>query len=203
MEASEPSAELPLQRDVVVVGASAGGVEVLERLASGLPADFPAAVLIVLHVKASGTSVLPQILARHCPLSAAFAAEGEPLRRGQIYVAPADHHMLVRDGAIHLTTDPRENGHRPSIDALFRSAADDAGQRVIGVVVSGFLDDGAAGLRAIKEAGGVAVVQDPHSAAHPAMPEAAMKATEVDHVVPAENLAALLGELVTEVQAPA
>src|SRR4051812_2096988 len=109
-----------VQRDLVVIGASAGGVDSLQTLVAGLPAEFPAAIMVVLHVPATGTSVLPQILTRRGPLPASFAQDGMPLERGHIYVAPADHHLLARDGAVRLTQGPRENGHRPAIDPLFR-----------------------------------------------------------------------------------
>jgi two-component system chemotaxis response regulator CheB len=184
------------QRDLVVVGASAGGVDALQALVAGLPPEFPAAVLVVLHVASSGTSVLPQILSRHGPLPAAFAADKEPLRRGRIFVAPSDHHMLVYDQTIHLTHGPRENGHRPAIDPLFRSAARAAGNRVIGVVLSGLLDDGAAGLQIVKDLGGAAVVQDPADAIFPSMPVAALEATAPDRVVPIRDMAEALCRLI-------
>jgi two-component system chemotaxis response regulator CheB len=153
---------------------------------------------VVLHVASSGTSVLPQILSRHGPLPAAFAADREPLRRGRIFVAPSDHHMLVYDHTIHLTHGPRENGHRPAIDPLFRSAARAAGNRVIGVVLSGLLDDGAAGLQVVKDLGGAAVVQDPADAIFPSMPVAALEATAPDRVVPIRDMAEALCRLIEE-----
>jgi len=186
------------QRDLIVVGASAGGVDALQELVRNLPAEFPAAILVVLHVASTGTSVLPQILARQGPLPAAFAQQGQELRRGEIYVAPADHHMLVHDGHIRLTQGPRENGHRPAVDPLFRSAVRFAGRRCIGVVMSGLLDDGASGLRFIKEHGGAAVVQDPEDALFPSMPAAAMAMVPVDRAVPAREMADALCELVGE-----
>jgi two-component system chemotaxis response regulator CheB len=155
-------------------------------------------VLVVLHVASSGTSVLPQILSRHGALPAAFANDREQLRRGRIFVAPSDHHMLVYGQAIHLTHGPRENGHRPAIDPLFRSAARAAGNRVVGVVLSGLLDDGAAGLQLVKELGGAAVVQDPADAIFPSMPVAALQATEPDRVVPVGDMAEALCRLIEE-----
>jgi two-component system chemotaxis response regulator CheB len=181
-----------------VIGASAGGVDALQELVAHLPPEFPASVLVVLHVAASGTSVLPKILARRGALPAAFAEDGDELRRGQIYVAPADYHMLVHDGHIQLSQGPRENGHRPAIDPLFRSAARAGDGRCIGVVLSGLLDDGASGLRFIKVHGGAAVVQDPADAMFPSMPRAAMSLTPVDRIASAEELAAALSELVEE-----
>jgi two-component system, chemotaxis family, protein-glutamate methylesterase/glutaminase len=186
----------PQQRDLVVIGASAGGVDALQELVRHFPAEFPAAVLVALHVASSGTSVLPQILARSGPLPAMFGKDGDELLCGQIYVAPADHHMLVRDGRIRLTKGPRENGHRPAIDPLFRSAGRHADGRCIGVVLSGLLDDGASGLRFIKASGGAAVVQDPADALFPSMPTAAMQLTRVDRVAAASQLAEVLCELI-------
>jgi two-component system, chemotaxis family, protein-glutamate methylesterase/glutaminase len=161
--------------DIVVVGASAGGVEALVGLAASLPAGLPAAVFVVLHVPTSGTSALPGILSRHGPLPAVHVKDGEPIEHGRIYVAPPDHHLLLRPGHVHLARGPRENGHRPAVDPLFRSAARDYATRVVGVVLSGTLDDGAAGLRAIKSRGGVAVVQDPGDALYPGMPTNAIE----------------------------
>jgi two-component system chemotaxis response regulator CheB len=186
------------QRDLVLIGASAGGVDALRELVQGLPAEFPAAILVVLHVASTGTSVLPQILTREGSLPAAFARDRDELRRGQIFVAPSDHHMVVHDGQVRLTQGPRENGHRPAIDPLFRSAARAAGERAIGVVLSGLLDDGASGLRFIKASGGAAVVQDPDDAHFPSMPKAAMALAHVDHVVPASRMAGLLCALIEE-----
>jgi two-component system, chemotaxis family, protein-glutamate methylesterase/glutaminase len=110
-------------RDIVVVGASAGGVEALVGLAASLPADLPAAVFVVLHLPATGTSALPDILSRHGPLAATHVKDGEPIENGRIYVAPPDHHLLLRTGYLRLSRGPRENGHRPAVDTLFRSAA--------------------------------------------------------------------------------
>ncbi|HEX6714152.1 MAG TPA: chemotaxis protein CheB [Thermoleophilaceae bacterium] len=186
------------RRDVVVIGASAGGVDALQSVVSHLPPEFPAAVLVVLHVSSSGTSVLPQILARNGPLPAVFARDGDELQRGQIYVAPADHHMLVHDGRIRLSQGPRENGHRPAIDPLFRSVARSHDGRTIGVILSGLLDDGASGLRFVKQSGGSAVVQDPEDALFPSMPAAAMALTDVDRVAAASKIAEALCALIEE-----
>jgi two-component system chemotaxis response regulator CheB len=186
------------QRDLVVIGASAGGVDALQALVRDLPAEFPAAILVVLHVASTGTSVLPQILSRQGPLPAVFARDRDELRRGQILVAPADHHMLVHDGRIRLTRGPRENGHRPAVDPLFRSAGRAAGERAIGVVLSGLLDDGASGLRFIKASGGAAVVQDPDDALFPSMPRAAMALAHVDRIVPAYSMGDVLCALIEE-----
>ena len=184
--------------DIVVVGASAGGVEALADLTASLPADLPAAVFVVLHVPSTGTSALPDILSRHGPLPAAHVKDGEPIENGRIYVAPPDHHLLLRSGHVHRARGPRENGHRPAVDPLFRSAAREYDGRVIGVVLSGALDDGTAGLVAIKARGGLAVVQEPGDAIYPGMPGSALEHVRVDHVRPATAIGELLGRLSAE-----
>jgi len=184
----------PPLRDIAVVGASAGGVEALRALAAAFPADHAGAVLVVLHVMSGSNSVLGDILDRAGPLSAAPAADGEPLRHGRIYVAPPDHHLLVRGEAIALTSGPPESGHRPAVDRLFRSAAEEHGARVAGVVLSGAGHDGSAGLRAIADAGGMTLVQDPADALYDSMPCAALRAARVDRVATPQQLAILLCE---------
>ncbi|MCP2323059.1 two-component system chemotaxis response regulator CheB [Hamadaea flava] len=189
-------------RDVVVVGASAGGVEALRALVAGLPGDLPAAVLIVLHVPRSAPSALASILARACSLPVRPAVDGEMLRHGRVYVAVVDRHLLILDNRIRLSRGPSENGHRPAIDPLFRSAARSFGPRVVGVVLSGTRDDGASGLAVVSQLGGITVVQDPADAAYPAMPRAAMNACEVDHVLPIGKIGPLLGEVVRQPAPP-
>ena len=184
--------------DIVVVGASAGGVEALAELAASLPANLPAAVFVVLHVPATGTSALPDILSRHGPLPASHVKDGELVERARIYVAPPDHHVLLRGGHVRLTRGPRENGHRPAVDSLFRSAAREYATRVIGVVLSGALDDGTAGLLAIKSRGGVAVVQEAGDALYPGMPYNALEHVRVDHVVAVASMGKLLARLAAE-----
>jgi two-component system, chemotaxis family, protein-glutamate methylesterase/glutaminase len=184
--------------DIVVVGASAGGVEALADLAASLPADLAAALFVVLHVPSTATSALPDILNRNGPLRAAHARDGEPIEHGRIYVAPPDQHLLLRTSHVHLTRGPRENGHRPAIDPLFRSAAREYASRVIGVVLSGTLDDGTAGLLAIKSRGGLAVVQEPADALYPGMPSNAAKHAGVDHVLDAASVGKLLARLTAE-----
>ncbi|GIE97435.1 chemotaxis protein CheB [Paractinoplanes rishiriensis] len=179
-------------RDVVAVGASAGGVEALRALVGGLPADYPGAVLVVLHVPRDAPSALPAILSRSGPLPATSAVDGERLLPGRIYVAPNDHHLLVLDGHVRLTRGPAENGHRPAIDPLFRSVARAFGPRAIGVVLSGSRDDGAAGLTSIVRRGGAALVQDPADALYPWMPRAALAQVRSDHVEPAAKLGGLI-----------
>src|SRR4051794_29338505 len=160
-------------RDVIVIGASAGGVEALRTVVAGLPADLPAAVLIVLHVPRSGPSALPTILDRVTSLPVRPAVDGEPLRHGRVYVAPVDRHLLLIGNRIRLSRGPAENGHRPAIDPMFRSAARAFGPRVIGVVLSGSRDDGAAGLAVIADRSGMTVVQDPADALFASMPRGA------------------------------
>lgn len=180
--------------DVVAVGASAGGVEALDRLVRALPADFEAAVLTVLHV--SARSILPQVLGRAARLHVAHAQDGEPIRPRRIYVAPPDRHLTVREGLVQLTRGARENGHRPAVDPLFRSVAREYRDRAVGVVLSGQLDDGSAGLLAIKTRGGLAIVQDPDDARFPSMPRNASLYVDVDHVLRADQMAPALAKLV-------
>jgi two-component system chemotaxis response regulator CheB len=182
-------------RDLIVVGASAGGVEALREFAAGLPADLAASVLVVLHLPAGGTSALPAILGRSGVLPACSAKDGMPLRHATIYVAPPNHHLLAVDDHTALSHGPTENGRRPAIDALFRSAAIVGGPRVTGVLLSGVLDDGVAGLVSIAGRGGKVVVQDPDEALYPGMPRNAMDAVTVDHVLPAAAMGAVLDEL--------
>ena len=184
---------------LIVVGASAGGVETLRELMAGLPATLPAAVLVVLHVGSRTPSVLPSILGRVSGLPVAQARDGESIRPGRVYVAPPDVHLLVDGDRTRLVHGPRENGVRPAVDPLFRSAADSYGRRVIGVVLSGTLDDGTAGLGRIKQRGGLAVVQDPDEALFDGMPRSAAEHVPVDHIVPLAAMPALLARLAGEV----
>lgn len=184
-----------VQRDIVVIGASAGGVEAVRRVVAGLPADLPAAVFVVVHVMAGATSYLPSILERAGPLRARHPQPGERAAHGTIYVAPPDHHMLLEDERILLVRGPRENRARPAINPLFRSAAVSAGPRVVGVVLTGLLDDGAAGLWAVKQRGGVAIVQQPRDALFPEMPQTALESVEVDHCLPLTKIPAVIAGL--------
>jgi two-component system chemotaxis response regulator CheB len=186
------------RRDIVVIGASAGGVEALSQLVHRLPADLPAAVYVVLHVSPHGTSLLPNILTRNGPLQARHPADGEPVHPGTISVAPPDFHLLLEPDQVRLSRGPRENGYRPAVDVLFRTAARSFGPRVIGVVLSGTLDDGAAGLAAIQSRGGLALVQDPNDALYPGMPRSALETVRADHCQPVAALAATLARLVRE-----
>ncbi|MBV9880077.1 MAG: chemotaxis protein CheB [Gemmatirosa sp.] len=182
---------------MIVLGASAGGVEALKTVVAGLPANFPAAVLIVLHMAPSSPSILPRLLQGRCALPVDFAADGEPLVAGRVYVASPDRHLVVERGRVRVTRAPRENHSRPAIDPLFRSAALAYGARAVGVILSGRLDDGTAGLWAVKDRGGVAIVQDPADALHADMPRNALQYTTADHVLRADAIAPLLVRLVT------
>lgn len=188
-------------RDTIVIGASAGGVQALSTLVAQLPPDLPAAVLIVLHVPADVPSLLPSILERNSKLPVAHAVNGEELKHGRIYVAPPDNHFLIEDGHVKLVHGPKENLHRPSIDALFRSAARWAGPRTIGVVLTGARDDGRTGMRAIKQRGGIAIVQDPFEAPFPSMPMSVMQDIKVDYSMPLNEIAPLLNKLAHETAA--
>jgi two-component system chemotaxis response regulator CheB len=185
-------------RDIIVIGASAGGVEALKTLVQGLPADLPAAVFVVLHMAPGATSVLPKILARAGPLPAAYARDHARVTPGAIYIAPPDRHLILMDGRMTLEREAAEHRQRPAADPLFRSAAGVYGSRVVGVVLSGTLDDGTDGLLRIKEAGGVAVVQDPTDAAFDAMPRNALSFVAVDHVLPVAQIPSLLDRLARE-----
>lgn len=190
-----------MPRDVIVVGTSAGGLEALKSLVSQLPADLGAAVFIVWHMPADQPSLLPQILSRYSTLPVSVATDHEAFEPSRVYVATPDHHLVLEPGSperMRVAHGPKENLFRPSVDVLFRSAALAFGPRAIGVVLTGLLDDGASGLYALKESGGVAVVQDPVDALFPDMPINAMKAVRVDHTVPIADMASLLARLVRE-----
>ena len=185
-------------RNIIVIGASVGGVDALQRLVSGLPKGFPAAIFVVLHVPPEGASVLPEILKRAGNLSAGHPRDGDSIHTGHIYVAPPDNHILVEDGRVRVIHGPKENRHRPAIDPLFRSAAACYGPRVIGVVLTGAMDDGTAGLLSVKKRGGIAVVQDPEDAICGDMPRSALETVEVDHVAALDRIPGLLQQLVRE-----
>ena len=196
MEAAEPG---PLRRDVVAVGASAGGVEALKTLVSHLPADLPASVLVALHVPASARSYLAEILARSCRLPVRQARAGLRLVPGEVVVAHPDAHLLVVDDTVVLGRGPRENGSRPSHDAMLRSVALAGRTRVIGAVLTGLLDDGAAGLRVVERYGGHCLVQDPAEADFPSMPRAALRAVPSARSLPLRALAEEVVRAVEEV----
>jgi len=159
------------RKDIIVVGTSTGGIDALKALAAALPRDLNAAVFVTLHVAPYSLGILPEIIERAGPLPAVNASDWGQFERGRIYVAPPDHHLLLEpSGHTRVTRGPRENRFRPAVDTLFRSAAHAFGPRVIGVILTGWLDDGTAGLWAVKERGGTAVVQHPDDAFAPAMP---------------------------------
>jgi two-component system chemotaxis response regulator CheB len=186
------------ERDIVVIGASAGGVQAVSELVARLPPDLPAAVCVVVHTAAGFPSTLPELLTRRGPLRATHALHGEELARGRIYVAPPDNQLLVRPGYLHVVRGPKENGHRPSVDALFRSASAAYGPRVIAVVLTGYLDCGTAGLLSVKARGGIAVVQDPQDASVPDMPRSALRHAAIDHVARLPEIGPLLARLTRE-----
>lgn len=181
-------------QNLVVIGTSAGGVPALQLLASQLPADFPAPVVVVIHIGAH-ESGMAKVLGACGPLQVTRVEDGECMRAGRIYVAPPDQHVLVEGPLLRLSRGPKEHHTRPAVDPLFRSAALSRGSEVIGVILTGMLDDGTAGLQAIKRCGGLAVVQDPSTAFAPSMPASAMRYVEVDHCLPLERIAEVLAKL--------
>ena len=198
--------------DIIVIGASAGGVEALTKLLHDLPPNLPAAIFVVLHIPSQSTSVLPNILNRcvqksqGASLQAVHPQDSEAIQHGRIYVAPPNYHLLLKDGYIRLARGPKENSHRPAVDPMFRTAARAYGQRVVGVVLSDTLDDGTAGLTAVKMQGGVAVVQNPDEALYSGMPRSAIENVDVDYILPLSDIASILVELastpVKEVREP-
>jgi two-component system chemotaxis response regulator CheB len=186
-----------MNHDVIVIGASAGGIEVLLQLVQKLPKDLPAAVFVVVHRPAGADELLPELINSRNTLPAVHPLHRQPIVAGQIYIAPPDNHLVLRQGLMEVVRGPKENGHRPAVDALFRSAARAYGPRVIGVVLSGYQDCGTAGLMSIKARGGITVAQAPQSALVPDMPRSAIERAPVDHVVTPEELPALLRALAT------
>jgi two-component system chemotaxis response regulator CheB len=187
-------------RDVLAIGTSAGGVEALRYLAQRLPREFPAAVLVTIHLPGHARSSLDEILSRAGPLPAAFARHGEPVSKSRIYIAPPDRHLLIDadGGRLLLGEGPRENNTRPAIDAMLRSTALCCGSRMVGAVLTGTLGDGASGLWAVRQCGGLTVVQDPEDAAFSEMPLTALSRAKPDHVVRLADMPALLGDLASQ-----
>lgn len=186
------------RNDIVVIGASAGGLEGLCQLVHNLPADLPAAIFVVVHLSAKYPSWLPHILQKCGNLPAVHAVDGAPIEFGRIYVAPPDRHLLVKSEYMRVVLGPKENRFRPAIDPLFRTAAVAYGKRVVGIVLSGALNDGTAGLFEIKEQGGVAIVQEPLEALFPSMPQSAIQHIAVDHILPVADIARVLVDLAYE-----
>jgi two-component system, chemotaxis family, protein-glutamate methylesterase/glutaminase len=186
-------------RDIIAMGTSAGGLEALDAIVGQLPPDIPASIFIVQHLAPDGSGgPLLDRLGRHKSFRCKLATHGERFEPGRIYIAPSDHHLLVKKTTLLVTKGARENRNRPGIDPLFRSAAVNHGRHVIGVVLTGMLDDGAAGLSAIKKCGGVTIVQDPREAAYPGMPESALANLKVDHCVRLAEMGPLLDKLTRE-----
>ncbi len=187
-----------MRRDIIVIGASAGGVQALKILASRLPFGLEAAIFVVLHIPQSHRSMLPEILNDSGPLPASHPQHHQRIEKGQIYVAPPDHHMLIDPDRVLLWRGPKENNYRPAINPLFRTAAQSHRERVTGVLLTGCMEDGTAGLWSIKHLGGVAIVQDPRQAPFPDMPLSAQRYVQVDHVARLDEIAKLLIELAGE-----
>jgi two-component system chemotaxis response regulator CheB len=181
---------------IIVAGASAGGVESLMAFSASLPADFGAPVFVVMHIAPNYVSKLPEILSRSGPLPARHPEDGEKFKPGHIYIAPPDHHLLIEGDRVIVTRGPKENRNRPSVDALFRSAAFHYRERVIGIVLSGALDDGTSGLWNIKRMGGVTITQELAECMVDSMPASAMQQVDIDHVLSASNMGPLLDRLV-------
>jgi len=180
---------------IVVIGASAGGFEAIKTIIRNLPPDFQPPIFIVWHMSPDVNGIMPHVLNKENTIYAAHALAGEIIKPNRIYVAPPDHHLLIEDSTLRLTHGPKENHFRPAVDPMFRSASYTYGNRVIGIVLSGGLDDGTAGLWRIKHGGGVAIVQDPHNAEVPSMPENALREVAVDYCVPVDEMADLLVKL--------
>jgi two-component system, chemotaxis family, protein-glutamate methylesterase/glutaminase len=181
--------------DIIVIGASAGGLPALIQLISLLPSTFSASLFVTLHLPPESTSNLATILRRAGVLEAVFPRYHEPIQPGYIYVAPPNWHLILDAQGVHLNNGPRENGARPAVDPLFRSAADAFGERVVGIILSGALDDGVGGLAAIKARGGLAIAQDPKEADFEGMPRSAIENVDVDHILPVAQIAPLLVQL--------
>lgn len=186
------------RRDIVVIGASAGGITALSELLRSIPENFKATIFVVLHLPAASPSVLPAILTRAGVLKAYHAVDGEQIVPGVVYVAPPDHHILLEGNRVLVKKGPKENNFRPSIDALFRSAAYVYGPRVIGIVLSGLLNDGTSGLWSVKRLGGITVIQEPTDADYPSMPLNVLDYVKIDHSIAASEMGPLLHKLTTE-----
>ncbi|HVA48185.1 MAG TPA: chemotaxis protein CheB [Pirellulales bacterium] len=181
--------------DLIVIGGSAGGLPALLKVVRDLPADLPAALCVAIHMSPDSPGKLPQIVGRRTPLPCLFADDEQAILPGRIYFALVDRHLLIDDGKLRVSQGPRENGFRPALDPLFRSAARCYGPRLAGIVLSGSLGDGSHGLAAIKQSGGITIVQDPEEATIPNMPLSALRGTQIDHIIPASEMAPLIVRL--------
>lgn len=186
------------KRDIIVIGASAGGVTALKEIVASFPENFKASVFIVQHVSADSLSLLPKILENKCKLKVLHPQDGEKIKQGYIYIAPPDRHLIIEQDYILVKKGPKENRFRPSIDALFRSAAYNYGTRVIGLVLTGMLDDGTSGMWSVKRLGGLGIIQQPEDAEYPAMPLNVLEYVNVDYILPLSSIGELLCELVLE-----
>lgn len=184
--------------DIIVIGTSAGGLKALSAVLTAIPAGIPAAIFVVQHLAADRESHLCELLGDVTSLPVSSPRDNEVFSTGRVYVAAPDHHLLLGDDRVRVLRGPQENRYRPSIDALFRSAARSHGSRVIGMVLTGYLDDGTVGLQTIKQRGGITVVQDPQEAEYPSMPRIALRYVKIDHTVPIAGAGALLVRLVAE-----
>jgi two-component system chemotaxis response regulator CheB len=189
-----------MPKDIVVIGASVGGIEALRALVAGLPPDLPASIFVVLHTSPQAPGMLAEILDYAGGLSARSPKDRERIHRGTIYVAPPDRHLVIEPNLVRVTRGPKENRFRPAIDPLFRSAAQTYGPRVIGVILTGYLDDGTAGLWTVKQLGGTTIVQDPSDALIPFMPQNALAHVKVDYCLPLAEIAPLLVRLTSETE---
>ncbi|HUR96645.1 MAG TPA: chemotaxis protein CheB [Pyrinomonadaceae bacterium] len=185
-------------KNIIVVGASAGGFEALKELVAGIPADLDASIFVVWHMSPDVRGILPQVFSRVNSLAAAHAFDREGIENRRIYVAPPDRHLLIENGRVRVTRGPKENRFRPAVDPLFRSAAYHYGPDVIGIILSGALDDGTSGLWTIKHRGGITIVQDPNDAEVPSMPENALREVQVDYTLPVAEMPRLLVSLINE-----
>lgn len=183
---------------IVVIGTSAGGLDALKTIVADFDVPFNAAIFIVWHMPPNSIGILSTVLTKSGKLGAAYAKDSEPIENGRIYIAPPDHHMVIEGGFVRISHGPKENLFRPAIDPLFRSAAFEYGNRSIGVILTGGLDDGTAGLWAIKQCGGVAIVQDPKEAVAPGMPENALRVVSADYVLPVKEIGKLVVKLIED-----
>lgn len=188
---------------IIVIGASAGGFKAVTELISRLPPDLPTAIFIVMHLaRSSSPEIIRNYLEKFSGYDCRIATDDEPITRGRIYLAPADFHMIIKKDRLHLTKGPHENRYRPSIDVLFRSAAANYGSGVIGIILSGMLDDGTSGMSAIKRSGGTCLVQDPLDATYPDMPISVLTQVDVDHRVPVADMGYILDDIFTRPNKP-